>query len=157
MIEDFIWRAWLAGAGVAAVAGPLGCFVVWRRMAYFGDTMAHSALLGVALGLVLGLEPAWGIIAVALASALLLVGLGRTGRIADDTLLGILSHAALSLGLVVISLMTWLRLDLMGYLFGDVLAVGIADLYWIYGGGAVVRLVFPARSEDEKDDLPEVA
>ncbi|MDD9877751.1 MAG: zinc ABC transporter permease subunit ZnuB [Magnetovibrio sp.] len=138
MIEDFIWRAWLAGAGVAAVAGPLGCFVVWRRMAYFGDTMAHSALLGVALGLVLGLEPAWGIIAVALASALLLVGLGRTGRIADDTLLGILSHAALSLGLVVISLMTWLRLDLMGYLFGDVLAVGIADLYWIYGGGAVV-------------------
>jgi zinc transport system permease protein len=138
VIDDFIIRAWLAGVGVAIIAGPLGCFVVWRRMAYFGDTMAHSALLGVALGFVLGVDPAVGIIVVSLAAALMLLALRRTDRIADDTLLGILSHATLSLGLVVLSLLVWLRIDLIGYLFGDVLAVTSVDLAWIYGGGAVV-------------------
>jgi len=138
MIDDFILRAWLAGIGVAMIAGPLGCFVVWRRMAYFGDTMAHSALLGVALGLLAGVDPALGIIVTALAVALSLLAFRRARRIADDTLLGILSHAALSLGLVAISLLSWVRLDLMGYLFGDILAVTPADLIWIYAGGAGV-------------------
>ena len=138
MVDDFVIRAWLAGIGVAMIAGPLGCFVVWRRMAYFGDTMAHSALLGVALGLVAGVDPGLGIIVTALAVALCLLAFRRAGRIADDTLLGILSHAALSLGLVAISLLSWVRLDLMGYLFGDILAVTPADLVWIYAGAAVV-------------------
>jgi len=138
MLDDFFIRALLAGVGVAAVAGPLGCFIVWRRMAYFGDTISHSALLGVACGLVLGVDLGWGVVAVTLAVALLLLGLQRSQRIATDTLLGILSHAALSLGLVVISLLAGLRFDLMGYLFGDVLAVTAGDLGWIYGGGVLV-------------------
>ena len=141
MFEAFFIRAVIAGIGVALVAGPLGCFIVWRRMAYFGDAMAHSALLGVALGFLLDIEPAVGIIAVAVLIALMLVALQRRGSLAVDTLLGIFAHAALSLGLVVLGLMTWLRLDLMAYLFGDILAVTWAEIAWIYGGGFGVLVI----------------
>ena len=134
-MDDFLVRALIAGLGVAVAAGPLGCFIVWRRMAYFGDSMAHSALLGVALGLLTGLDVTLGIIATGVVLAVLLVLLQRQRRLSTDTLLGILSHAALSLGLVSISLMEWLRVDLLGYLFGDILAVTPADILWIYGGG----------------------
>ncbi|HEY7598680.1 MAG TPA: metal ABC transporter permease, partial [Candidatus Limnocylindrales bacterium] len=135
MIGDFLWRALLGGIGVALVAGPLGCFVVWRRMAYFGDSLSHSALLGIALGFLLGVDLVIGVIACCVAVALLLVGLQRQKRWGVDTLLVILSHSALSIGLVVIGLMPNLRVDLTSYLFGDILAVGRADLAWIYGGG----------------------
>ena len=141
MLDDFFLRALLAAVGVAVFAGPLGCFIVWRRMAYFGDTMAHSALLGVGLGFLLGIDLTLGVMAVTLTIALLLVALQHSGRLATDTLLGILSHAALSLGLVLIGLMTWLRLDLMAYLFGDVLAVSWSDVALVWAGGAVALLV----------------
>jgi len=134
--DAFLWRALAAGIGVAIVAGPLGSFIVWRRMAYFGDTLAHSALLGVALGFLLGIELQLGIAAVCLTLALLLVALQRQQLIGADTLLGILSHSALSIGLVVIAFLPGLRIDLMGYLFGDILAVGMGDLVWIYVGAA---------------------
>lgn len=120
------------------IAGPLGCFVVWRRMAYFGDSLAHSALLGVALGFLLSIELQVGVVVTCLAFALLIVGLQEQRRFATDTLLGLLSHSALALGLVAISLQERLRIDLMSYFFGDILAVTVADLLWIYGGGAVV-------------------
>lgn len=135
-MDDFLVRALIAGLGVAVVAGPLGCFIVWRRMAYFGDSMAHSALLGIALGLLAGVDVTLGIIVTGVVLAVLLVLLQRQRRLSTDTLLGILSHAALSLGLVTISLMEWLRVDLLGYLFGDILAVTPIDILWIYGGGA---------------------
>ncbi len=134
-MDAFLVRALIAGLGVAVVAGPLGCFIVWRRMAYFGDSMAHSALLGVALGLLTGLDVTVGIILTGVVLAVLLILLQRQRRLSTDTLLGILSHAALSLGLVAISLMEWLRVDLLGYLFGDILAVTPEDILWIYGGG----------------------
>jgi zinc transport system permease protein len=102
-MPDFLLRALLAGLGVAIVAGPLGCFVVWRRMAYFGDSLAHSALLGVALGLLLGVNLGLGILATCVAVALALAGLQRQRRLTTDTLLVILSHSALSIGLVAIS------------------------------------------------------
>jgi|TARA_B110001454_G_C12636533_1_gene399341 zinc transport system permease protein len=137
ILDDFFWRSLLAGAGVALVAGPLGCFVVWRRMAYFGDTMAHSSLLGVALGFLLGIDLMLGVFAVALVVALLLFAFQRQRQLASDAVLGTLSHASLSLGMLVISLMTWVRVDLMSYLFGDILAVDVKDLLWIYGGGGV--------------------
>ena len=137
ILDDFFWRSLLAGAGVALVAGPLGCFVVWRRMAYFGDTMAHSSLLGVALGFLLGIDLMLGVFAVALVVALLLFAFQRQRQLASDAVLGTLSHASLSLGMLVISLMTWVRVDLMSYLFGDILAVDVEDLLWIYGGGVV--------------------
>ena len=135
---EFLQRALLAGIGVALVAGPLGCFVVWRRMAYFGTSLAHNAFLGIALGIVLGIDPMFGIAAAAAVVALLLVALQRQHRLADDTLLGILAHAGMALGLVAISFMDGIRVDLLTYLFGDVLAVSWADLAWIYGAGAAV-------------------
>lgn len=135
-LDDFIVRAFVAGIGVAIVAGPLGCFIVWRRMAYFGDTMAHSALLGIALGFLLAVDLTLGVIVVTVTIAGLLILLQQHRPwLAPDTLLGILSHASLSIGLVAIGLMTWLRVDLLGYLFGDVLAVTAADIAVIYLGG----------------------
>jgi zinc transport system permease protein len=136
--EEFFIRALLAGFGVALVSAPLGCFVVWRRMAYFGEALAHAALLGIALGLLLDLLPSVGILAACLLTALLVFGLQRRTSLAADTLLGILSHAALALGLVALSLMETVRLDLLGYLFGDILAVTRSDLAWIAAAGLVV-------------------
>lgn len=131
-MDDFVIRALVAGIGVAMVAGPLGSFVVWRRMAYFGDALSHSALLGVGLGFLLGLQPSFGIVVVCLSLALLLVILQRQKSLASDTLLGIMAHSSLSLGLIVIGFMETLRVDLMSYLFGDVLAVTIDEITWIY-------------------------
>lgn len=145
MIEPFLLRALLAGLATAAVAGPMGCFIVWRRMAYFGDTMAHSALLGVAFGFGLAIEPMAGVVVVTVGVALALVALQRARPwLSTDALLGILSHSALSFGLVAIGLMAWLRVDLLSYLFGDILSVTAADLWLAYGGGAVVLVLLAA-------------
>lgn len=137
-LDDFVVRAILGGIGVALVASPLGCFVVWRRMAYFGDSLAHSALLGIALGVLLSVDLTIGIFAVCALFAMVIVLLQEQRRFATDTVLGLFAHSALALGLVVISFMETLRIDLMGYLFGDILSVGRGDLLWIYGGGGLV-------------------
>ena len=144
MLDDFLLRAFLGGVGVALVAGPLGCFIVWRRMAYFGASLAHSALLGVALGFLLGIDLTLGIAAAAILLALLLLLLERQRALPSDTLLGILAHAGLALGLVVLGFFETLRIDLMGYLFGDILAVSRGDLLWIYGGGTLALGVLAA-------------
>ncbi|MBO6540214.1 MAG: metal ABC transporter permease [Rhizobiaceae bacterium] len=138
MLDDFFTRALLAGIGVAAVAGPLGCFIVWRRMAYFGDTMSHSALLGVAVSLLLSLNIVIGVFAVAALVSVALVVLQRRRALSSDSLLGILSHSTLALGLVMVAAMSWVRIDLMGLLFGDILAVSKLDLVVVYGGGVLV-------------------
>lgn len=138
IMDEFFLRALLGGLGVAVLAGPLGSFIVWRRMAFFGDTLAHSALLGVALGFVLGIDLTLGIFAGCIAIALLLPAWQRQQKLPGDTLLGILSHTALSLGLVTVAFLSTLRVDLLGYLFGDILAVGWRDVATIYAGGAVV-------------------
>ncbi|NVK28646.1 MAG: metal ABC transporter permease, partial [Flavobacteriia bacterium] len=138
---DLLLRALLGGLGVASVAGPLGAFVVWRRMAYFGDTLAHSALLGVALGFLLNINLNLAIIVLCVGLALVLVTLQKKHIIATDTLLGILAHSALSLGLVAVSFLDNIRIDLMAYLFGDLLAISQTDVYWIYGGGLAVILL----------------
>lgn len=141
MLDDFLIRALLGGIMVALVAGPLGCFVVWRRMAYFGDTMAHSGLLGVSVGLLLSVQPVVGVALVVVLAALALFWLERFRWLASDTALGMLSHGSLAVGLVVASTVPGLRVDLMSYLFGDILAIGHGDLLWIAVGGAVALLV----------------
>jgi zinc transport system permease protein len=138
LMDDFILRALIAGCGIALLAGPLGCFVVWRRMAYFGDTLSHAALLGVAAGFALGAAPMVGVMLTCIAVGALLLGFQSQSRVPTDTLLGILSHAALSFGLIALAFMDSVRVDLMGYLFGDVLAVTMTDIFWIYAGVAVV-------------------
>ena len=137
-MPDLLLYASLAGYGVAILVAPLGCFVVWRRMAYFGDTLSHSALLGVSLGLLLKVNINLAVILSSMMIAMLLVTFQEKQRIASDTLLGILAHSALSIGLVTVSFADNVRVDMMSYLFGDLLATGSSDLYWIYGGGALV-------------------
>lgn len=136
-LDDFIIRAALAGLGVAVAAAPLGCFVVWRRMAYFGEATAHAAILGVALSLALSLPVFAGVLAVALLMALTVSTLSGRGY-AMDTLLGVLAHSSLAAGLVAVSFLTGVRIDLMAYLFGDILAVSRGDLAVIWGGAAIV-------------------
>lgn len=138
MLDDFFARALVAGIGIAVIAGPLGCFVVWRRMAYFGDTMAHSALLGIALALLLQVNVTAGVFAVVAAVAVALLLLQRRRGLSTDSLLGILSHSSLAVGLVLVAFMSWVRIDLTGLLFGDILAVSKTDIAVIYGGGAAV-------------------
>lgn len=140
MLDDFFARAVLAGLGLALVAGPLGSFVVWRRMAYFGDSTAHAAILGVALALAFDLSIYAGTLAVAVVMAVTVSALVSCGQ-AMDTMLGVLSHTALAFGLVAISFVPGARSDLSSYLFGDILAVGRFDLALIWSGGAFVLAV----------------
>lgn len=141
-LDGFIGRALLGGLGIALLAGPLGCFVVWQRMAYFGEVLSHSALLGVALGLVLGIHLTAGVALVCVSAAVLLVLLQnnvRLGReLPADTLLGVMSHIALALGLAMLVFIEDVRFDLNAYLFGDVLAISRTDLVWILGTALVV-------------------
>ncbi|WP_146344124.1 metal ABC transporter permease [Phaeobacter marinintestinus] len=137
MLDDFLIRAALAGLGVALCAAPLGCFVVWRRMAYFGEATAHASILGVALALSLSLPILPAVLVAALIMAMTVSIL--TGRgYAMDTVLGVMAHTALAAGLVAVALLSDIRLDLMGFLFGDILAVSRSDLAVIWGGAAVV-------------------
>src|SRR5690606_24949144 len=129
---DFLLFSLLAGIAVALVAGPLGSFAVWRRMAYFGDTLAHSALLGVTFGLLLDLNLNLAIALGCLLLALLLVALQHNRFLATDTLLGILSHSTLALGLVTVSFFSNSRIDLMAYLFGDILSSTMTDVIAVW-------------------------
>ena len=136
MLDDFMTRATLAGVGVACAAAPLGCFVVWRRMAYFGDATAHAAILGVALSLALEISIFPGALMVALIMALTVTQLAGRGY-AMDTLLGVMAHSALAFGLVAVSFLSGIRIDLMAYLFGDILAVSRMDLLVIWSGAVL--------------------
>lgn len=136
-LDSFLIRAALAGVGVALAAAPLGCLIVWRRMAYFGDATAHASILGVALALALNTSVFGGALVVALLMAATVSTLSGRGY-AMDTLLGVMAHSALAIGLVAVSFLQGVRIDLMAYLFGDILAVGRADLVVIWGGVAVV-------------------
>ena len=144
MFDDFFSRALIGGFGVAIVAGPLGCFIIWRRLAYFGDTLSHSALLGVAIALLLELNITLSVFIVSVLVALMLLVLQKRASLSSDALLGLLAHSVLAIGLVVLAFMTWVRVDLMGFLFGDILAITTVDLALIWGGGAVV-LAFLAK------------
>jgi zinc transport system permease protein len=141
VLDDFLVRAGLAGIGLTVATGPLGSFVVWRRMAYFGDATAHAAILGVALALASGLPLYAGTLFVALAMALAIAALTGRGQSAD-TMLGVMAHSALALGLVAVSFLPGQRVDLQAFLFGDILAVTRGDLLWVWGGsGAVLALI----------------
>lgn len=144
MLDDFMTRAAIAGLGVALAAAPLGCFVVWRRMAYFGDATAHAAMMGVALSLALEISIFLGPLVVALTMAWTVTQLSNKNH-AADTLLGVLAHAGLAVGLVVVSFVTDVRIDLMAYLFGDILAVSRADILVIWSGALLICLLLAWR------------
>lgn len=129
-MADFIIRALLAGLMVAIIAGPLGCFVVWRRMSYFGDTLSHSALFGIALGLLMDVNLELSVLFACIVLAFALVMMDDHRELSTDTILGILAHSSLALGLVIISF-TDNQINLMAYLFGDLLTVSRENLTWI--------------------------
>ena len=138
---DFVLYALAAGISLSLVAGPLGSFIVWRRMSYFGDTLAHSALLGIALGLITDSNPQLSIIFSCLLFAFILTLLDRRPSLSTDALLGILAHSSLALGIVVLALADSVRVDLEAYLFGALLTIGNADLIWILLVSTVVTIV----------------
>ena len=141
MLDDFIVRAIIAGIGIALVTGPLGCFVVWRRLSFFGDTIAHSALLGVLISITLDINVSLTIFVVASLVAILLLRLERTTNLAGDSLLGLISHSSLAIGLVILGFLSFIRFDVMGVLFGDILSVNSNDLLVIWIGGALILVV----------------
>lgn len=135
MMDDFLFRAVVGGVLLACVCGPFGAFIVWRRMAFFGDMLAHSALLGVALGLLIGVDVRLGMIATCLASALILAIGQRQARFGSDTVLGMLAHSTLALGMVALAFVQGVAVDIMAYLFGDILAITMGDIWLLAGGG----------------------
>lgn len=141
MLDDFFTRAIVAGIGVALVAGPLGCYIVWRRLAYLGDTLSHAGLLGIALALLFQINITLSIFLVSVFVSLALIFMQRRVTLSSDALLGLLAHSTLALGMVALSFMTWVRVDLMGFLFGDILAVTTFDIAIIWTGGLCVLIV----------------
>ena len=141
MLDDFFIRALIAGIGVALVTGPLGCFVVWRRLSYFGDTLSHSALLGVTIAYSFELNIVLSVFIISSVVALILIQLQKKTNLPGDALLGLLAHSSLAVGLVVIGFLTFIRFDIMGLLFGDILAVTTNDLIIIWTGGALILFI----------------
>ena len=141
MLDDFFIRALIAGIGIAIVTGSLGCFIVWRRLSFFGDTLAHSALLGVTLAVTIDINIAFSVFVTSSAVALILIKLQKKTNLPGDALLGLLAHSSLAVGLVVIGFLTFIRFDIMGLLFGDILAVTKKDIAVIWIGGALILLV----------------
>jgi len=140
IIDDFLWRAGLGASVLAAACGPVGCFILWRRLAYVGESVAHIGLLGAALGLLIGVNALFGTAALAVAAALVMAR-APDRTIPAGTFVGIVGHIGLALGFVVLSLMETVRTDLLGYLFGDVLALNDTDLIAIAAVGLVVLAV----------------
>lgn len=140
MYETFFIYAILSSVGLALIAGPFGCLLIWRRMAYLGDTMAHSAILGIVFSFLLKINMNVAIFTIAAFSAFLLLFFQRTQNLANDTLLSIIAHFTLALGLVTFSFMSWIRIDLMSYLFGDILATSSEDIILVWVGGSLLLL-----------------
>ena len=141
MFDDFIIRAFVAGIGLALITGPLGCFIIWRRLSYFGDTIAHSALLGVVIAYAMNFNLVIAVFAVSCFIALSLLFLQKRTNLPDDALLGLLAHSVLAIGLVLLGILSFIRIDLMGLLFGDILSVNLNDVLFVWIGGSIVMIV----------------
>lgn len=144
MEVGFVLKAILAGIGIAFVAGPLGCFLLWRKLAYFGDTLAHSALFGIAISLFLHINNYIGLIISCLLVVSALALISASKKISYDSILGILSHTTLAIGLVAISLIQNVKVDLLGYLYGDILTITNQDLCWVFSIDIFVLILLKA-------------
>ena len=138
MFDDFFIRSLIAGIGIAIVTGPLGCLVIWRRLSYFGDTLSHSALLGVTLAYAFSINISLSVFIISGIVALTLLSLQKRTKLAGDSLLGLLAHSTLAIGLVLIGFLSSIRFDLMGLLFGDILAVTVEDIFIVWFGGLII-------------------
>lgn len=139
-MEDFIINGLVAAIGISIIAGSLGCFVIWKRMSYFSESISHSALLGVSLGIASGMGIHFGLVIVGALFALLIVLLQQRKFLSNDAILGIFSHIALSLGIVVLSIVGDANTDYFGFLFGDILSITEGDIFWVYS--VLILVVF---------------
>lgn len=137
----FIERALLGGIGIALIAGPLGALMVWRRMANFGDALGHSMLLGVCFAILLNLNLYVGLFCITLLLAIGLVMLSWQKKIANDTLLSVLAQTTLALGLIFASTQQGLRIDLLEYLYGDILSIQMNDIIWVYATTFIIAVL----------------
>lgn len=158
---EILLPALLTGLLLSAITSPLGAFVVWRKMAYFGDTLSHSAIFGVALGFFFEINPYVAILVLTLVLAILMVSLEEKTNFSPDTLLGIISHSTLSLGVVTVALLNNVRVDLMAFLFGDLLAMTYQDVYWValgvlLVGGILLKYWRPMLSMTVSHELAQV-
>ena len=144
LLESYLYRALLAAFGLVFATAPLGCIVIWRRLAYFGDATAHAALLGVALSLAFSFSIYIGVSIVAIGVAAIIAGVENL-PLPRDSLLGITAHSALAFGLIVASLSPHMRLDLHSYLFGDILAVSVEDVMIIWGLSIGIAILIASR------------
>ena len=120
----FLQRALLAGVMVSVLCGVLSVFVVLRRLAFIGVGISHSAFGGVALGLLLAVDPLWTGVAFSAAVALAIDWAQRHTRVEQDTAIGIFFAASMALGLVFLHLSRAYNVDVFGFLFGNLLAIG---------------------------------
>lgn len=137
-MEPFLLRALAAGLGLAVIAAPLGCLLVWQRMAFFGEAVAQASLIGVALGLAYDIDTTAAALGATVLAGLMLIGLSRQKLVPLDSVLSVMAHSALAFGVLATALVKGRSFDLMGFLFGDILAVGSQDLLWVAGGAIVV-------------------
>jgi zinc transport system permease protein len=131
----FMQRALLAGLMIGIIAPAIGTFLVLRRLSLIADTLAHVALAGVALGLLVGLHPAVGALAVGIAGAVGVERLRVSGRLFAEAALAIFLSGGLALAVVLLGLAGGFNVDLFTYLFGSVTAVRSQDLWGILALG----------------------
>jgi zinc transport system permease protein len=135
----FMQRALLAAVLIGLVCGVLGFFVVLRRLAFIGVGISHSAIGGVAIGIMLGLNPLLTAAVFAIAVALGIASASRRARLSEDAVIGVFLSAAMALGLVLFSMERGYQQDLFGYLFGNVLAISTGELA-VLGVASVIIL-----------------
>ncbi|MFH0830834.1 MAG: metal ABC transporter permease [Parcubacteria group bacterium] len=142
LTSDIFLRALAVGLLIALAAGSLGTMVVIRRMSFFADAIAHASLTGIALGVLLQIDPLWAAIVFSLAVGLGIAWLARRNTLALDTIIGVFYSTAVALGVIIIGGLKGIRIDLESFLFGDILAVSRVDLVVAAVLVVVVLVVF---------------
>jgi len=127
-LDDYLWRSIAAGLIMVSIAAPMGCLMVWQRLAFLSDTLGHAAVLGVGLGLMLQLLPIVGVLAVALVIVFSLSRVSNFNTALSETTLAIISHTGLAGGIILLGVLPAQTANLEGILFGDLLATSRADL-----------------------------
>jgi len=130
-LDDFLVRSVIAGLIMVAIAAPMGCLMVWQRLAFLSDTLGHAAVMGVGLGLLLEVTPVFGVLAVALLIVFALNRVNSFNSALSETTLAIISHTGLAGGIILVGLLPAQAVNLEAILFGDLLATTRADLTWL--------------------------
>jgi zinc transport system permease protein len=128
LLDDFVLRASLAGLIMVVIAAPMGCLMVWQRLAFLSDTLGHAAVLGVGVGLLLQVQPIFGVLAVALVIVFSLSRVGNFDSALSETTLAIISHTGLAGGIILVGILPGPGVNLEAILFGDLLATSKSDL-----------------------------